>query len=148
MSTDLTVMPDLLADRAERVRLAAEAEVREVAVRAALDLAERALWRATGGPARETRRELGPKLADLINACPDSLRRYIHDLECQPDPAGHIRDAFAWKENAEGLAAALVYGDDLAHVVAAELTAYDASGVVDRARLLAALDGYRKARGA
>lgn len=39
-----------------------------------------------------------------INALPESVRRYIHDLETNADPAGTIREAICQKENAMALA--------------------------------------------
>lgn len=39
-----------------------------------------------------------------INALPDPLRRFIHDLETNADPAGTIREAICQRENAMALA--------------------------------------------
>lgn len=45
----------------------------------------------------------GPVLAAEINALPERLRRYVHDLEQRADPAGDVRRAFVAEENAIAL---------------------------------------------
>lgn len=42
-----------------------------------------------------------------VNALPERVRRYIHDLETRCDPSGEVRELFAAKENMRGLARAL-----------------------------------------
>jgi hypothetical protein len=39
-----------------------------------------------------------------INALPDPIRQYIHDLETNADPSGNIRDAICQRETAMALA--------------------------------------------
>jgi hypothetical protein len=39
-----------------------------------------------------------------INALPNPIRRYIHDLESNADPSGTIREAICQRENAMALA--------------------------------------------
>lgn len=45
----------------------------------------------------------GPTLAAEINALPDRLRRYVHDLETRADPTWDVRRAFLAEENAVAL---------------------------------------------
>ena len=42
-------------------------------------------------------------LASEINALPDHVRRYVHDLETRCDPAGDTVTIFALRENCAGL---------------------------------------------
>jgi hypothetical protein len=60
--------------------------------------------------ARSTKAAPGepPSISAEINALPERLRRYIHDLETNADPAGTVRDAFAQRENCKALEAELV----------------------------------------
>lgn len=39
-----------------------------------------------------------------INALPEPIRKYVHDLETNADPAGNIRESICQRENAEALA--------------------------------------------
>jgi hypothetical protein len=39
-----------------------------------------------------------------INALPEPLRRFIHDIETRADPAGDVRDLHVARENAAALA--------------------------------------------
>ena len=49
---------------------------------------------------------VGPTITTAeINALPDRLRRYIHDLETNCDPAGVLQSLAVQKENALALAA-------------------------------------------
>lgn len=42
--------------------------------------------------------------SDEINALPERVRLYIHDLETRCDPAGEVRDLWAQREAAAALA--------------------------------------------
>lgn len=43
-------------------------------------------------------------------ALPQKVKDYIRDLECQADPAGTVREAFAQRENARALACMIEEG--------------------------------------
>lgn len=45
--------------------------------------------------------------AAAVNALPDRLRRYVHDLETRCDPAGDVRTIFAQRLELDALRAAL-----------------------------------------
>lgn len=45
-----------------------------------------------------------PTLAELVNACPEPVRRLIHELEAMSDPASLVRNAIVERENALALA--------------------------------------------
>jgi hypothetical protein len=44
-----------------------------------------------------------PTLSDLINACPEPVRRLIHDLETRCDPAGDVRARIVAEERVRQL---------------------------------------------
>lgn len=50
-----------------------------------------------------TAQNYGPTLSAEINALPDRLRQYVHDLETRADPTWDLRRAFAAEENAMAL---------------------------------------------
>lgn len=42
-------------------------------------------------------------LAAEINALPERVRKFVHDLETRADPAGDVREAHVQRENATAL---------------------------------------------
>jgi hypothetical protein len=69
-----------------------------------------------------TAKEYGPTLARDINALPDAMRRYVHDLETRADPSGDVRQAHVATETANALEIAL---QEVVAVMASILHEYD-----------------------
>lgn len=46
--------------------------------------------------------------AEAINALPDPIRHYIHDLETRSDPAGDIRRIYELEQAVKGLEAMVI----------------------------------------
>jgi hypothetical protein len=60
---------------------------------------------SSGSPAPEAR--VGPVLAAEINALPERVWAYIHDLEARADPAGEVQELACARENVAALTVSL-----------------------------------------
>ena len=85
-------------------------------------------------------------LTNQINALPDDVRKYIHDLETRCDPAGDVQTIASLTEQRDALTARLaeVERQNVGLRVALNTTSTDRENQLQRDRLVAALEEQRR----